>query len=485
AELQSERERLAQAAQARSPKPSAGDPAAGESTGAGADSPLPPPAAASEEAAKPAADDSAKGSESPTANAGPAEGPNPPTKSEQPAAAGRPAMPPPAPLPAAGISPPPSAAAQQSADLQRQRLQLLRQIYEQRHDLLEEFADLEAKGESVSKSITNAEGELIAINGLGAILTAKMAAEQLRPDRNLSLIATWAGEYAALDAQASAVKLGLEQLQTQYASVAEQLKEADAEAVQLRSAWLAVVDPFGQLDSGDKDSAIAAFTEWVTLEPKAPWAWLARGFAYWQLGRLDEALSDFNAAVNLQGPMVSNSLAARGGLLHAMHKSKEAMTDFGKALKANKTDGMVYLFRGRAAAADEKYQSAQRDFKTAINLDAKDAEARRNMALLLAACPKDRYRNGKKAVEYAQEACELTQWKSSSALDTLAAACAEAGQFDQACDWAEKAVALARGANRGQCLARLKQYQAHQPLRLDWRNQSGNPSAAAEAPVSR
>src|SRR6185437_7111048 len=267
-----ERERLAQAAQARSPKPSAGDPAAGESTGAGADSPLPPPAAASEEAAKPAADDSAKGSESPTANAGPAEGPNPPTKSEQPAAAGRPAMPPTAPPTAASVSPTANAAAPQ------------------------EFADLEAKRESVSKSITNAEGELIAINGLGAILTAKMAAEQLRPDRNLSLIATWAGEYAALDAQASAVKLGLEQLQTQYASVAEQLKEADAEAVQLRSAWLAVVDPFGQLDSGDKDSAIAAFTEWVTLEPKAPWAWLARGFAYWQLGRLDEALSDFNAA---------------------------------------------------------------------------------------------------------------------------------------------------------------------------------------------
>ena len=44
----------------------------------------------------------------------------------------------------------------------------------------------------------------------------------------------------------------------------------------------------------------------------------------------------------------------------------------------------------------------------------------------------DKIRNGAKAVELATKACQLTNWKNGDAIDTLAAACAEAGQFEQA-----------------------------------------------------
>ncbi|HEU5430256.1 MAG TPA: hypothetical protein VFU81_01260, partial [Thermomicrobiales bacterium] len=150
-----------------------------------------------------------------------------------------------------------------------------------------------------------------------------------------------------------------------------------------------------------------------------------------------------------------------------------------------KSDSMVYLFRARCNCVDAKYSAAKKDFETAIRLAPKDAESYRQYALLLAACPQDRFRNGKKAVANAEQACELTEWKNWSALDTLAAAHAEAGRFDDACGCAEKAAALTYGANRGQCLARLKQYKDGQPLRMDWKNQSGNPSAAADAPISK
>ncbi|HVX63374.1 MAG TPA: tetratricopeptide repeat protein, partial [Pirellulales bacterium] len=241
----------------------------------------------------------------------------------------------------------------------------------------------------------------------------------------------------------------------------------------------------GQLDHGDEDSALASFTEWTVLEPERPGPWLARGFAYWQLGQFDNALADFNTAVKLAGPMLTNSLAARGGLLHAMQRSKEAMSDFGEALKLNKADGMIYLFRGRSLCAEDKYQAGLKDFKTAVQLNAKDAEAHRNLALVLAACPQSRFRNGKRAVQSATDACELTEWNSWTALDTLAAACAEAGDFAEACRWIQKAADMTDGANRKQCLARLKQYQAHQPLRLDWNSLYGSPSAAADAPISK
>jgi hypothetical protein len=70
------------------------------------------------------------------------------------------------------------------------------------------------------------------------------------------------------------------------------------------------------------------------------------------------------------------------------------------------------------------------------------------------------------AIDHATRACELTDWKSWSKLDTLAAAYAEAGKFDKAVEFQQKAVeTAAQDAEEDRLRERLKLYQGGKPFR--------------------
>ena len=63
-----------------------------------------------------------------------------------------------------------------------------------------------------------------------------------------------------------------------------------------------------------------------------------------------------------------------------------------------------------------------------------------NYAWVLATSPDDNVRDGKLAIELATKACEETNHEESHILSTLAAAYAEAGDFDKATEWSRKAI---------------------------------------------
>src|SRR4051812_46398139 len=82
--------------------------------------------------------------------------------------------------------------------------------------------------------------------------------------------------------------------------------------------------------------------------------------------------------------------------------------------------GVTLQLQGQYAAADQAYVGA-------IKVNPTFVLAYDSLARLLATCPDEKARDGKRAVAYATTACERTDWKVPGHLDTLAAAFAEAG----------------------------------------------------------
>jgi tetratricopeptide (TPR) repeat protein len=91
---------------------------------------------------------------------------------------------------------------------------------------------------------------------------------------------------------------------------------------------------------------------------------------------------------------------------------------------------------------------------------------REYIAWMLATYPVDRIRDGKRAVELATKACEMTDFKQPSPIDTLAGAYAESGDFESAIASEEKALKLVDDpVTRDRYTRHLESYQSGKPWR--------------------
>jgi tetratricopeptide (TPR) repeat protein len=204
--------------------------------------------------------------------------------------------------------------------------------------------------------------------------------------------------------------------------------------------------------------------------------YLYRGSVWTTKDEYAKAIADFNEAIRL-APNCAEAYDGRGIVWQITGEYDKAISDYSRAVQINPKFAHAFNNRGQVWTEKGEYDKAISDHNHALAVSPNYAPAYSALGWLYATCPDGKYRDGRKAFEAARQAYRLTEGRDWDCLDTVAAAYAEAGDFERARQWETKAIEMAAShvtdATREELRSRLELYKHGKPYREGPKKEAG------------
>jgi tetratricopeptide (TPR) repeat protein len=215
---------------------------------------------------------------------------------------------------------------------------------------------------------------------------------------------------------------------------------------------------------GDHEHALVDLDRAIALGAREGAHFATRGGILLARGEYDRALSDCTEAI-LRGNNDAADFSNRGMAWLGKGEWERARMDFDEAIERDPGFGLAFNNRGMVHLKQGAYARASADFHEAMRLSPELPNSYKNLAWLMATCPHAEHRDGPRAADYAKKALQLALHKEAEWLGILAAAHAEAGDFEEAINWQSRCVEQAPPQQKGAQEERLNLYREGRPYR--------------------
>ena len=213
----------------------------------------------------------------------------------------------------------------------------------------------------------------------------------------------------------------------------------------------------------DYDNAIKDFDAAIKADPQHFVAMNNRALCRIAKEQFKRATSDLNAAIkiNKEYPEALNN---RGVVNSRRGQFEQAIADFTAALKIDESYAEAYANRSAAYRKRGLLNKATADLKLSMKKNPLDHRPVNDLAWIYATAEESDFHKPKEAVAMATRACQMTHYSDWNALETLAAACAAAGDVKNAQQWIATALEKAPADEKAGVAARQKLIAANEPI---------------------
>jgi len=236
----------------------------------------------------------------------------------------------------------------------------------------------------------------------------------------------------------------------------------------------------------DLAGASTAFRRAIALDPGNAPAYRGLAWVLAEHNDLDAAMEQLRTAQWLN-PDEFRVYIEIGRVLQRQGRPDAAAVVYEEGIRRWPDVEIFYKLRGSSLIGAGQYAEGRKALEMGLKITDDPAELANNLAWLLATCRDETQRDGEAAVRFAELAHRATLAEDPGVTDTLAAAYAEAGRFEDAVRTQKRAIELARFV-RPQVVAefqeRLALFEKHQPYREKPSTRPASSRPAASQPRS-